>query len=507
MVGPKEKQPTFTGREQRRGVYILPLVVPGVFKLRWQPPAQGPDVDPSVVAGAFQREAEQGAAVEEPADVSGYEADDDETAAAVQNDFNFDWAAYHRAFGDTPFDEAVTAMFVAYAALYKRMAGYAGAVFPKKMTLAEAAAIQEQATSFVNNMVTPLLGPINSTKIHRLLCHVFEAIRDHGSLRNSNTAVNECKHKEDKAHYVRTNKDPKTFTRQVVRHAQGSRIVKTRLDRHDEATKAARRVARAAAAPAAAASDSGGRFFSSGSDTSTTDESGCDGVSTGSSTDSGDSSDGAANRLLGVSGTAASGSHPAPPKRLYHLDRTTVSAITARPGLAGAATLLHMDPDAVVRVTKSMTIDARFDCGTVCKQIVRGTPDYRGAPWFDAVLFHAGKRTSRVRAGEVRALVRKPEGDVALVVEMVPADATQGCPLERHGCFRLRWNFPDGAAECVARQVPLHRIRRLIHVVPDFKDLAERRGYEAKPASPESPPQDRREMRYYLNALYPWDAS
>ena len=107
----------------------------------------------------------------------------------------------------------------------------------------------------------------------------------------------------------------------------------------------------------------------------------------------------------------------------------------------------------------------------------------------------------------MRALARLPQGDVALVVEMVPTPAVARCPLSKRGCTRLRWNFRGGETECVARAVPLHGIRRLLHVVPGFADLAERHGYDAAPAPPDALPEHRPEMRYFSNGFYPWDAS
>jgi len=412
-------------------------------------------------------------------------------------------------------------MFVEYAALYQRMAGYAGASFPQPMTLREAHAIQKQATAFINSFVTPLLGPINSTKVHRLLCHVFEAIRDHGSLLNMNTAVNECNHKEDKAHYVHTNRDPKGYTRQLVRHAQGTRLVKARLDRDAVAARVARKAARATAAlgeddrtstpsdddAADTTTPSDGSGSRNSSVDRSSDESGYYSSSTASSTDSDDCSTDPDAECSGDVGAVAEGGQLVETKRAYHLNETTVGLLAERPGLGRAARLLNLPSNHVVWVRMSKNIEARFDCGTTRKHTVRGTSDYRGSEWYDAVLFHASNKAKRVRVGKVGALVRKPEGDVALVLEMVPVDAVPHCPLSLHGCLRLRWHFRDGDTECVARQVPVDRIRRLIHVVPDFADLAERRGYEAPPASPYGSLQDRRDMRYYLNALYPWDAS
>ena len=55
------------------------------------------------------------------------------------------------------------------------------------------------------------------------------------------------------------------------------------------------------------------------------------------------------------------------------------------------------------------------------------------------------------------------------------------------------------------RVVPLARVRRLIHVVPDFAELTERKGFGASPAAPGSPLAERLAMHYFLNVFYPWD--
>jgi len=440
IVGPKEKQATFTGREQRRGVYIVPLAVPGVFKLLWQPPAPTAvgDSPAGVLDNGTDAAVMQTDAPSQSGDESGHEAGEDEAAARVDKSFTFDWEAYHRAFGDTPYDEAVTAMFAEYALLYERMAGYVGDAFPPQMTLTEARSIKKQTTRFINDSVTPVMGTIYSSKIHRLLCHVFEAIRDHGSLCNSNTAMNEFKHKEDKAHYVRTNKNPKTYTRQVVRHAQGSRLVRLRLEAEDDAAvaaKAARREQRAAALAAAAracndsdistADDSDVSVSSAGAGRSAASSSSGESASTASSSDaSTDASTATEARTAADTGSNLSvardahdgGGRSAARKRVYHVTRTTVASPAQRPGLADAARLLELPPETAVGVLKSLRICARFECGGTLVQDVRGSPEYRGAPWCDAILFQPTDDASRSRAAEVRALARLPQGDVALVV-------------------------------------------------------------------------------------------
>lgn len=92
------------------------------------------------------------------------------------------------------------------------------------MTLTKAAAMDEQAREFLLRYVTPILGEMRSTKFHRLLCHLLDAVRYHATCSNGSTSTNESMHKDDKKHYLRTNKRL-DYTRQLVRHAQGTRAV------------------------------------------------------------------------------------------------------------------------------------------------------------------------------------------------------------------------------------------------------------------------------------------
>lgn len=52
----------------------------------------------------------------------------------------------------------------------------------------------------------PILGPLRTTKVHKLLAHLLEAERMHGNIMNGDTSHNEQRHKDDKGHYARTNK-------------------------------------------------------------------------------------------------------------------------------------------------------------------------------------------------------------------------------------------------------------------------------------------------------------
>jgi len=107
--------------------------------------------------------------------------------------------------------------------------------------------------------------------------------------------------------------------------------------------------------------------------------------------------------------------------------------------------------------------------------------------------------------GEVRALIRQETGYSAVIMEMAPVGAEDDYPLAARGCQRVRWQMWDAEAACAIRVVPLEQVVRVVHVVPDFAELAARRGFSVAPAARDAPLQDRLDMRYWLNAFYPWD--
>jgi len=53
--------------------------------------------------------------------------------------------------------------------------------------------------------------------------------------------------------------------------------------------------------------------------------------------------------------------------------------------------------------------------------------------------------------------------------------------------------------------VPLARVRRVIHVVPELAQLMERKNFGASPAALDSPLVERLAMHYFLNVSYTWD--
>jgi len=473
IVRVNEKQAVFTGKQQRDGVAILPFLVAGLF---------GPVGDDNG-SGAFEAEgAAERAVAEVGMDATGYEADCDEEAAKVGKDFVYDWEAYRKEWGDTPVHVAVTSMFAEYAVLYARMAGRTTSAVPPSMTMTQGLDIGQQATNFVNKFVTPILGHIASVKVHKVLCHVVDAVRWHGNLQNGNTAVNESGHKMDKVHYIRTSKDGRTFTRQLVRHAHGARGILSRHAKDDgdavTAWKAGleRRAASRVTNPTDVRHD-------------------------------GSSADARPPAVGTTSGTTSTAEQMRKRKRrVYNVANVSVRDLAARPDLANVGALLRMAAHRQVRVTTRTSIQARFDCGTRVQQHVRATEEYLGAPWYDAVLYHPGGDNTRVCVGELRAIVRGPKGDAVVLVAMESVPSEPLCPFVARGCVRLKWRIAEGATDMTLRLVPVDHVKRLAFVVPDFSDLAARRGVTADLPSMEGPLQERLDMRFFLNVFFPWDA-
>eukprot|EP00168_Porphyra_purpurea_P000351 TRINITY_DN1039_c0_g1_i16.p1 TRINITY_DN1039_c0_g1~~TRINITY_DN1039_c0_g1_i16.p1 ORF type:complete len:271 (+),score=53.90 TRINITY_DN1039_c0_g1_i16:459-1271(+) len=267
---------------------------------------------------------------------------------------------------------AVTSMFAEYAVLYARIAGHTTSAVPPTMTLTEGRAIADDAKNFANNYVTPILGHIASVKVHKLLSHVADAVKWHDSIQNGNSAANQCEHKIDKPFYARTNKDARTFTRQLIRHAHGARGI---LARHAKEHKDAMvvwkaKLAEKAAAEAAAAA-------------AATPRAPTDAAGGGCGEAPGDS----ASAAVPDAAVAAEAERVRKQKRrVLNVGHMAVGDLAQLPDLASVGALLNMAAERHVRITTRTPIDALFDCSTLVKQQLRAADDYLCAPWNDAVL-------------------------------------------------------------------------------------------------------------------------
>lgn len=132
-------------------------------------------------------------------------------------------------FGTTPLQDAVTGMFSAYVVLHGRIAGWVTSSARAPTTLDVVKDTSSHAEHFIFYFATPNLGVVHTFKVHKLLCHILDAIKMHGNLQVANTSGNESLHKQEEVLYRRTNKTIANFRQQVVRLALGSREVFKRI--------------------------------------------------------------------------------------------------------------------------------------------------------------------------------------------------------------------------------------------------------------------------------------
>ena len=150
------------------------------------------------------------------------------------------------------------------------------------------------------------------------------------------------------------------------------------------------------------------------------------------------------------------------------------------------------------------------------RQTLRAYSSYRRkGPWFDVVVYtvegdapivdNDGVKP-RWRYGEVRDLFRYDEEDVAVVCGLEEVEADDFCPLGERQCKRFKWSVPDpSAGNWQLRVVPMSRVRRVTHAVPDFAELSDRLGMRALPARYSAPVSEQRAMRFYENTFFAWD--
>ena len=361
------------------------------------------------------------------------------------------------------------------------------------MTMSEELAIDEQAKNFVNKFVTPILGHIASVKVHKLLCHVADPIRWHGNIQKCNTGVNESEHKSDKPFYARTSENAHTFTRQIVRHAHGSRAILARHAKADEVaatTWHAELSRRAAVQSAAVAGGAAGPLHS-----------GAAAVPGGLATaPSGAPADG---RAAVVRRTADEERRRKQKRWMYNASKVSVGYLASRPDLANVGALLKMAAHRQVRVPTRTPIQTQFECGTRVQQQLRAVEDFLGAPWYDAVLYRPGGDQSKLCIGELRAIIRGPKGDAVILAAMEDVAAEPLCTFVARGCVRLKWVATENASGVKLRLVPVAHVQRLAFVVPDFADLAARRGVGAEVPAMDSALQERLDMRFFLNVFFP----
>jgi len=388
-----ELQTSFTGAEQRLGVFVLPLALPRVFAIKAADDSEKESGAPpcghsnATVSKGFKRKKRAAAttgtaatkmAASERHSAAAASGGGEGTApplcdAANDSDDNvleelfFNRDAFKKEWGDTLFEDVVTAMFAEYAVSYCRIGRWTTFSTPPPMTLDEAKSLANHAAMFNIKYVRPILGAVNTTKIHKGLRHVLGAIKMHGALRSCNTSTNEAVHKTDKLFYRRTNRATNTFTTQIARQSQDTQavlacnvVMDAAAIRGDQLCRKRRFLAR------------GGKLT-------------------------------AKNK-----------------QSVRKLPHVPVGALAPGPVLARLASDLQLDPSDKLLVLNQVIFMATIECGTLLRQTVHSSMNYcNKGKRFDIVINTVagetpiigedGKPNLRLHYGEVRASLRYKE--------------------------------------------------------------------------------------------------
>lgn len=285
------------------------------------------------------------------------------------------------------------------------------------------------------------------------------AVRYHGNILNANTSANESRHKDAKKHHNRTNKRA-NFTRQLVRHAQGTRAVLLQHAAELEAEKP---------------------------------------------------QDDRVNPRVGDDGYEAdSERQPAPLRRprTVHLEHNLVRHLAAMPGMSMLADVIGLPAAERVAVPKHVFFQARLEDGRRVRKVLRASAVFHGMKWYDHVLYQPSG--TEPIYGQVRLLVRLPCcSDVAVVAELERVLSADECPLSARGCTNLQWTTvvvsgePIAARHVKLRAVPVKSITKVVHVIPDSADMCRRLKVGRSPPSFGEIGEGLCSTRYLLNAFLP----
>lgn len=356
---------------------------------------------------------------------------------------------YYTVFGKILLEDAVLTMFCQATMVNGMLFGdneYSVEAMPDSMAVAIA-----DAAHLLGRMIQVLLGPVHTTKLHRLMYHLLQELRNRGNLSEGDTSENESKHTSCKQMFRRSNKRGATLPLQMLRAEETQEYI---LDEYKREARVATRAANEMEVPEAQV-----------------------------------------------------------PMASYRGVRVILSSVAEWAGLSTLPACLGVEDDDVatttVTVGSTATIVAKFDWGSPnqpVRQFLRGSDNFHGSPWRSHVLY---VDNDGVRCwGVVRLLLRglnaeKRQAAVVQCLKEVPA--RPGCVLTRYGCQRLAWDFAAASDEWPRLSVvEVSSILRVEQVHTDWWDLARRRGIFSMPSTAPNTAEERRCSKFFTNVFYPW---
>jgi len=447
-----------TGRLWRHGLTIMPHIIAGVggpaeeHRLRYE------DAAPAREATGERRHARENEELDDghgPEGVVLEAADEELPDPAVPDVVTSE--KYRRLYGELPLHMAVLDVYCRMAALGGRLLGdnIADTVHLSEQQMRTLA---EEATEFIVEYVDLLFGPAHTTKAHRLANHLLAALLANGNLWEGDTSENEALHGPCKRMYSRTNKRGPTIVLQMMRAAETQCEVLRELRVQDG------------------------------------DEAGVDVELCRLLEEDDDADD-----VVMTPSVTLSRSHRGVRMRVADAERL--------PGMARLGSLLGTDVHCSLVVAPSFTFNCTFEWGAQSiVQTACATDSYLGKPRYDHIWYVDG--CGRRQLGWVRLVVRMLGGvvdDFVVVRCMTPVPSRLRCSLTRSGCKRVAWHFDASEADWpeLAR-VPLDRVLRIEHVVPDFQDLGDRHGLRAVPSNTPDTAAERRAQRFFTNCFHPF---
>jgi len=364
---------------------------------------------------------------------------------------------YRRIFHDLKLHEAMLEMFCVAAELGGDLFGD-NVADTAVISEEEIVAMEERARVLGVDYLQTLYGHINTSKVHRLVQHLADELRNRGNLWEGDTSENEKMHASCKRMFRRTNKRGPGVALQMMRCDEAQSAVLKEVQERD-------------------AEDN-----------------------TLNPSDGDASSDEEATR-----------SHA--PARTADLsfsgrgDRVAVGDLRRFQALDTLGAVLQLRDDECVSVHKTVRIMARFEWGaSPVLQHLRATSSFIGKPWWSFVRYEgAGGETQWGRIRLVLRSLGRERRSCVVVQRLRPVDAEPGCILTRHKCKRLAWHFRSPLDAFPSLElVDASLILRAEDIQVDWADLSARLGLFATPSNKKITNEERRASRFFTNPFYPW---
>ena len=405
--------------------------------------------------------------------------------------------AYKEHFDGMPLHDAYLEMFCQAARLGGMLFGD-NVADPTVLTEAAVSDIDEAAKVLGVDFIQTLYGHVNTTKLHRLVQHLGDELRNRGNLWEGDTSVNEKLHGSCKRMFKRSNKRGPGVALQMMRCEEAQSAVIRELCDADEDTSTSVPGARSAAR---------GRDYEGATTV------GAASAGTGST---GDAGDGTLDGATGGNAAASAGGRNSgqdPPMQTWQLSitgraqRVAVGDLRRIPALANLGTVLGMADDGYVTQHRTVRIMARFEWGAPpALQNLRAADSFFGKSWYSFIRYEDSG--GGLCWGRMRLVLRSLDGtprSCVVVQRMRRSACRPGCVLTSFGCVRLAWDFEhDDATHPALELVSADRILRAEDVQVDWYDLGDRLGLRATPSNKSNSTAERRLARYFTNVFYPW---